>query len=98
MKTITILVTMLFGLFTCAQQTATTEDGKKVILRDNGKWEYVKVDTSAVKIDARNFTKSEAAKTLVKSEKNNFAVWYDSKKWKKEEKKTKIKYPSQEII
>jgi len=76
---------ILLVFFTNAQQTATTEDGRKVMLYDSGKWEYVKEtgDTSAVKIDLNNFTKPATAKTFVKSEKNNFGVWYDNKKWKK---------------
>ena len=75
----------LFMLHAAAQQSAITENGKKVTLFANGKWEYVKADTNSAKASLRNFSKSEAAKNLVRSERNNFGVWYDPKKWKKED-------------
>jgi hypothetical protein len=62
---------------------ATTDEGKRVILHKNGKWEYKNDDTAAVAVDIKCYTKPEAAKTLLKSEKTNFAIWFDSKKWKK---------------
>ncbi len=62
---------------------ATTDDGKRVVLHNNGKWEYKNDDTTAVSAEIKYYTKPETAKTLLKSEKNNFAIWFDSKKWKK---------------
>jgi hypothetical protein len=85
MKTTLFLLVMLLTLYAGAQQTATTDDGKKVLLHDNGKWEYAKedADSASGQTNLKSYTKPATAKTLVKSEKNNFAVWYDNKKWKK---------------
>jgi hypothetical protein len=82
MKTTITLFIILSALFVNAQQSATTESGKKVILYDNGKWEYVKYDTSVTDVKMKGFVKPRTATTLVKSEKNDFGVWYDPKKWK----------------
>ena len=82
MKYIATLVFVLIALYNNAQQKATTDNGQRVILNDNGKWEYEKKDTAA-KSDLKSFTKPAAATSLIRSEKNNYAVWYDPKKWKK---------------
>ncbi len=87
MRTTLFLTIMLSALYAGAQQPATTDDGKRVLLHDNGKWEYVKedVDSAAGQSNLKSYTKPATAKTLAKSEKNNFAVWYDNKKWKIDE-------------
>jgi len=85
MKTILSLI-ILIALHVEAQQTATTNDGKTVLLHDNGKWEYAKdVDSAVEQANLKSYAKPSTAQTLLKSEKNNFAVWYDNKKWKKTE-------------
>ena len=85
MRTILSLLSILFVLCAGAQQMATTEDGKKVLLHDNGKWEYAKnaIDSASKETNLKSYTKPVTAKTLARSQKNNFGVWYDSKKWKK---------------
>jgi uncharacterized membrane protein YkoI len=85
MKNLLTLLATTLVLSATAQQSATTFDGKKVLLHDNGKWEYVKTESASFSSSQKNFTKSEFAKDLAKSEKNNFGIWYDSKKWKKED-------------
>lgn len=87
MKTTLSALAILFIFSAGAQQTATTEDGKKVLLHDNGKWEYAKenADSTTGQSQLKSYTRSAAAKTLAKSKKNNFAVWYDNKKWKIDE-------------
>lgn len=84
MKIILTLLALSFFSTTYSQQNATTDDGKRVVLYENGKWEYSKNDTGTSGIEnLKSYTKSLAAKSVVKSQKNNFAVWYDNKKWKK---------------
>lgn len=87
MRTILSLLSTLFVLCAGAQQTATTEDGKKVLLYDNGKWEYTKedIDSASGQTSLKSYTKPATAKTFAKSGKNNFGVWYDNKKWKLDE-------------
>ena len=38
----TVVLSLIFGGITFADQFAFTEDGRKVLLRDDGTWEYVK--------------------------------------------------------
>jgi hypothetical protein len=77
------LIFLSISLF--AQQTATTKDGREVILNKDGTWKYVigveglPIDTTSVK----TLTKPITAKKLLKSQINNFGVWYDDKKWSK---------------
>jgi len=87
MKTILSFIATLLVLFVNSQQTATTDSGKKVILYDNGKWEYVKSDTSIIDTKIKGFAKPRTATSLAKSEKNNFGIWYDPKKWKMDNEK-----------
>jgi hypothetical protein len=66
-----------------AQTRATTEDGKTVILYDDGTWKYDSLppkvaDTGVV----LSFTKPEAAHKLQKSEKIPAGIWYNDHKWK----------------
>ena len=67
MKTILSLI-ILIALHADAQQTAITNDGKTVLLHDNGKWEYAKdVNSAAEQANLKSYIKPSTAQTLVKS-------------------------------
>lgn len=83
MKTHILIFFLLVCYINHAQIMATTDNGKRVVLHSNGKWEFKNDDTASTAAEIKYFTKPETAKTLLKSEKTNFALWYDSKKWKK---------------
>ncbi len=46
MKAILFFSAILYSTITFSQTEATTSDGKKVLLKDDGTWEYAKTDTS----------------------------------------------------
>ncbi|MFT3843531.1 MAG: hypothetical protein QM725_00610 [Lacibacter sp.] len=85
MKVAFMLLLVFVSASLCAQQTATTKDGKEVILNEDGTWKFVidvdglPIDTTSVKI----LTKPTNSQKLIKSERNNFGVWYNEKKWLK---------------
>jgi len=67
-----------------AQQTATTTDGKTVILNDDGTWRYQEKPLAAIEFNDSLLTKYKkpaTAKTLLKSERTDHAIWYNSLKW-----------------
>ena len=74
-----------------AQQTATTRDGKIVILNDDGTWVYQPEATSN-KTQLKDsiltkFSKPTTAKTLLKSERTNHALWYNESIWSRSDLK-----------
>lgn len=74
-----------------AQQTATTRDGKIVILNDDGTWVY-QPETTGSKTQFNDslltkYSKPTSAKTLLKSERTDHAIWYNETKWSKSDMK-----------
>lgn len=78
---LTALLLFIYSFCFC-QKYATSDDGKRVKLNANGTWEYAKEPLTGTKIEEKHFNKPALANTLLKSKKNNFAVWYDPSKWK----------------
>lgn len=86
MKTTILLFALLVSapvLF--AQQTATTKDGKIVILNDDGTWVY-QPEATGGKTEFNDslltkYGKPTASKTLLKSERTDHALWYNETKW-----------------
>src|SRR6218665_912071 len=62
MKRIAMLL-LLAGCFANAQETATTEDGKVVILNKNGTYKYLKQPSSAVPKETTYLTQKDFKKT-----------------------------------
>ena len=86
MKKIFTLAVLLQSLTFIAQQRALTEDGKEVVLFDNGTWKFVnESDAKALETTITNnnlFEKSRNASFLMKSKKMDVGVYFDPKKWK----------------
>ena len=86
MKKIFTLAVLLQSLTFIAQQRALTEDGKEVVLFDNGTWKFVnESDAKALETTITNnnlFEKSRNASFLMKSKKLDVGVYFDPKKWK----------------
>ena len=86
MKKIFTLAVLLQSVTFIAQQRALTEDGKEVVLFDNGTWKFVnESDAKALETTITNnnlFEKSRNASFLMKSKKIDVGVYFDPKKWK----------------
>jgi hypothetical protein len=85
-----VFLLIIFSLFINFQisneEYATTESGKKVLLHDNGTWEYYvgkKEEKQEEKIEVieEEFTKSENVKTEVKGSRKTYSIWYNDSKW-----------------
>jgi hypothetical protein len=61
---------------------AKTETGKEVLLFPNGTWSYVE-DTKEKPSATSTYKKSPTAKTLFKTQRGSFGIWFDEGKWKK---------------
>ena len=86
MKKIFTLAVLLQSLTFIAQQRALTEDGKEVVLFDNGTWKFVnESDAKVLETIVTNnnvFEKTKTASFLMKSKKIDVGVYFDPKKWK----------------
>ena len=83
MKKYWIFILLFAGAGADAQQFATTDDGKRIRLNENGTWQFadpsaIKTPDSVVKI----FSKPQSSTIYMKSAKNRFAFWYDKSIWK----------------
>ena len=68
------------------EEYATTDKGKKVILHNNGTWEYYvekKLENKEVKKEEvqKEYTKSENLKSELKGSRKAYTIWYDESKW-----------------
>lgn len=89
--TILFLVLLLPASALLAQQTATTKDGKTVLLNEDGTWVY-QPEATGSKIEFNDslltkYSKPTAAKTLLKSERTDHAIWYNETKWTRSDMK-----------
>ncbi len=88
-KAMILLGLSIITLTVCAQQGATTDNGKRVILNDNGTWKYDSLvvpapeSTEADLATYPTFTKPAGSKALLRSQKTNAGLWYNAVLWKK---------------
>ena len=100
-----LLVIIIFSLFAGIkifdEENVVTDSGKKVILHDNGTWEYYVEKKVEVKkeekeeIEKVEYNKSESSKSEVKGGRKAYSIWYDDSKWinsKVRSKKNNIEY------
>src|SRR3989338_8513886 len=63
-------------------QMALTQNGKQVILDDNGTWKYLEqTEIQEIPINPTLFYKSNNQTFAIKSQKNSSEIWIDPKKW-----------------
>ena len=75
----TLLTVILVAItsISVAQQTATTSDGKTVILNEDGTWKYDETKSTNILFNDSllpKFSKPISSKTLLKSQRTNHAV------------------------
>jgi hypothetical protein len=81
MKHLFLFFSLFFSLVSFGQQYATTDNGKRVKLNEDGTWKYEVRETPVKESELKTYTKPSQATKLVQSAKNNFAFWYDASKW-----------------
>ena len=86
MKKLITLSILFFGCLTQAQTKALTDDGKEVVLFDNGTWNFVNdSDTKTLETITTNeniFTKDKNATFLFRSKKIDAGIYINPKVWK----------------
>jgi hypothetical protein len=78
---------------TYCQIKAKTSEGKDVVLYDDGTWQYAEDEDLKeegkkvfIPVSDTKYTKPGSSKTVFKSERAGYSVWYDNIKWKKTSK------------
>ncbi|WP_234111312.1 MULTISPECIES: hypothetical protein [Chryseobacterium] len=86
MKKTTILITLLLNTLVISQTKAVTENGKEVVLFENGTWKFVnESDVKSLETIITNetiFEKSRDATFLIKSKKIDAGLYFNPIKWK----------------
>ena len=86
MKKIFILSIFLTNSFVFSQTKGLTDDGKEVVLFDNGTWKFVnESDAKTLETITTNdflFKKSKDAGFLMRSKKLDMGIYYNPSKWK----------------
>ncbi len=93
-KNLIIFLFVVIAIPSFAQTNAVTEDGDKVVLYDDGTWEYAdEVDDTVtntaadtiiadeIPLNSLTFSKNEESNYLLKSERINIGCWVDTAKW-----------------
>lgn len=85
MKRIFFFTIIFTNIFAFAQTKALTDDGKEVVLFDDGTWKFVNDSDSlsliTIKTNPTNFEKSKDATFLIKSKKFDIGLYFNPKKW-----------------
>jgi hypothetical protein len=87
MKRALLPLLFLFSIPCFAAQNAITDTGEEVILNDDGTWKYRsgKSNSAAasgkIKTDSKRYSKPKSSTFLIKSKKNESALWINPKKW-----------------
>ena len=85
MKTITyIIITLLACSYASAKDIkATTEDGKVIILSENGTWKYDKKNEDKIteNIAAKQFSTPADSTSVYNAKRGNFFIKYNPSKW-----------------
>ena len=103
MKKMIICVLLLIFNMVYSQVKGLTEDGKEVVLFENGTWKFVNESDesvmSEIALNPEIFVKNENATFLMRSKKLNIGVYFNPKQWKIASKSANpyIEYMFQEI-
>ena len=80
-----IIIFLFICLTVYNEEYATTDKGKKVILHDNGTWEYYVEKKAKIKEEKKEekpeYIKSENSKSEIKGSRKAYNIWYDNGKW-----------------
>jgi len=60
---------------------AKTNDGRTVILKADGTWQYAEQEEPAAADELRSYTKPESSRASLSLKSDKMTVWYDPAKW-----------------
>ena len=77
-----LFVMILFGGLSFSQDMpATTEDGRKVILKKDGSWQFYDASKSSLTDTSGSYQKSEKSTSVFNAKGDKFLVWFNPLKW-----------------
>ncbi len=81
-----IFFSFIISLKIFNDEYAITDSGKKVLLHDNGTWEYyvekkIEIKEEIKEIEEIEITKSENVKADIRGNRKTYTIWYDNNKW-----------------
>ena len=81
-KNFLLVICCLANLQVGAQITAVTEDGKAVILFNNGTWRYLNDSVRISNLNIPNYSIPKNSINLLKGKEIDYEIWYNAEKWK----------------
>lgn len=75
------ILTLFEGLCFSRDIPATTEDGRKVILKKDGSWKFYSASSQSQANTSAAYQKPEDSTSVVKARGDKFLVWYNPLKW-----------------
>ncbi len=83
MRNLLFVLLTLVAFYSFSQKKATTESGKKVILFDDGTWEYAKPDAKLGQMASiPSYSKKASSSKLIKGKKVKYGIYFNATKWK----------------
>jgi len=76
-----LILTLFEGLCFSWDIPATTEDGRKVILKKDGSWKFSSLSNPSLADKNAAYQKPEKAISVVKARGDKFLIWYNPLKW-----------------
>ncbi len=70
-----------FNVMSAHALTATTDDGRKVILNSDGTWKYASTEKAKTGITGPEWSKPDNATKVLKGKAGFYELWYDPNKW-----------------
>lgn len=83
---LTMFFSMILSLKIFTDEYAITDGGRKILIHDNGTWEYyvekkIEKKEEVKPIEKIEYTKSENVKAEIKGSRKTYSIWYDNSKW-----------------
>lgn len=80
-----IILSGFISINAYTQQSATTDDGKRVTLNADGTWKYKELQKETINENdslLKTMSRPVTSKGFVKSKRTNLGLWYNTGKWK----------------
>jgi hypothetical protein len=91
---VVILAVLLHGVCYGQDTRATTEDGRKVILKKDGSYKFVDSPKPSTVKSPASYQKPEKATAVFMPKGDRFLIWYDPSVWRHEKKSSDSDKPS----
>jgi hypothetical protein len=78
---LSVSIILFEGLGFCQDIRATTENGRKVILKEDGSWKFCNEAERSLAHKKDSYQKSDKSTGVFKAKGDKFLIWFDPLKW-----------------